>query len=241
MEEVKFKHIIIKELNDKYSLGKFDDFTIIIMNKNQYVNATKLCNQINTKIKTKKRFRTWLENKSTKELVDYVSQIIKIPVNKLFIKIINDENRYTGTYIHTDLIMHVITWISPKYASDIKRIENYKLQKKMKTICKDRVIKSIDEGNYPCFILLKDNSDIYYHIIRTKNKTKNVAIKKHEDCSIVLNIKYNPNSINLLDRMRENLYDRIKIKGCSFHLLNYYTEKELIEDIIKLNNEKYDY
>ena len=37
------RNIIFEEINNKYSYGKYGTFDVIIMNKNGYINATRLC------------------------------------------------------------------------------------------------------------------------------------------------------------------------------------------------------
>ena len=67
-------NIIFKNINEEYSLGKFGDFNVIIMKENGYINATKLCNDAKTKNGTKKDFREWKKNSSTKELTKEISR-----------------------------------------------------------------------------------------------------------------------------------------------------------------------
>jgi hypothetical protein len=60
-----FTNITFEHINDDYAWGKYmGDFKVIIMKKNGYINATKLCTLGG------KHYKHWKENKGTKELFD---------------------------------------------------------------------------------------------------------------------------------------------------------------------------
>ena len=46
--------IIFEYIDDKYAYGKYSEFTVIMMTKNRYINATKLCKEYN------KEFKHWI-------------------------------------------------------------------------------------------------------------------------------------------------------------------------------------
>lgn len=315
MSEKDFKNVIIKDLNDEYALGKLNDFKVIIMKNNNNINGTKLCDQINKKIGTHKRFDNWLRNESTKELFKCV---YKSPQNRggdNCVKIMNGPNEYRGTYIHKDLAIHLASWISPQYAikvakiiweynaeelynekrklelaldekeytikdlkRDIKKLEeknkkiyraskkllnklestndklertenkvddlktqNNRLEDKITKLCETNAPKSALFKDHHCFVIINTNEEdeLCYRAIKVKNKDKNRTISNYEGCNIVLDIKYNPNPINLWDRIKEKLQDNIIVRRSSFGLDMDYSEKELIRDVKRINNEKY--
>jgi hypothetical protein len=43
-------NIIFKNIDEDYAYGKYADFTVIIMKKNRYINATRLCNEYGKKL-----------------------------------------------------------------------------------------------------------------------------------------------------------------------------------------------
>lgn len=53
MTENDFNHVVIKDINDKYALGRLNDIEVIIMKSNYYINGTKLCDEINEKNRNK--------------------------------------------------------------------------------------------------------------------------------------------------------------------------------------------
>ena len=124
-----FRNIIFENINDDYAYGKMGTFTVMIMKKNGYINATKLCNFAN------KRFAHWLENKGSNELVEEVdlqcnrNSGLNKPIKKSTIKnspsviMINTGTKIThGTYLHSDLIIHVACWCNSKFAIQVSHI-----------------------------------------------------------------------------------------------------------------------
>ncbi len=62
--------IIYESITDNYFYGHYGSFTVIMMNSNSYINATKLCSQYG------KEFKQWLRNDSGKSLVESVNKHI---------------------------------------------------------------------------------------------------------------------------------------------------------------------
>ncbi len=57
------RNIIFEDINDDYAYGKLGPFDVMMMKKNGFINATKLCNDAG------KRFKHWGENNFSKELI----------------------------------------------------------------------------------------------------------------------------------------------------------------------------
>lgn len=76
---------IIKPINDKFSWGKSPNLKVIIMNKNKYINCTKMCQYISQVSGSKKLFRHWSLLSGAKELINETSKNINISVDKLMI------------------------------------------------------------------------------------------------------------------------------------------------------------
>lgn len=118
--------LIYESITSEYSYGKYDDFNVIIMSKNGYVNATKLCTTYN------KEFKAWYKNSSSKELIKHVNDYIQsssgriLPDESSSIKIIKGGNIdiLRGTYVHPLLIPHIASWISSAFAIKVSIIIN---------------------------------------------------------------------------------------------------------------------
>jgi hypothetical protein len=106
----------IQCLNSKYTFGrgKYGEFNVIIMN-NGYINASKLCADGG------KRFKCWLENKSSKEIIIAVNEEIQ---GIAIIKLNNVSNQLKGTYVHELLVNPIVCWISPKFTIFVSKIMN---------------------------------------------------------------------------------------------------------------------
>ena len=103
-----------KPISNGFSYGKYDDFKLIIMNSNGYINATKLCEQYN------EVFDNWLYNgNNSKELISEITD-----VDNVLIEIEEGDPLINGMYVHQLLIPHIISWISPKFAIKVSKIVN---------------------------------------------------------------------------------------------------------------------
>ena len=118
--------IIFEHIDDNYAYGKYGEFKVIMMTKNRYINATKLCKEYN------KELFNWKQNKNNQELINEVeidiSSALGIPraeENKSFIIINGGKNQIIkGTYVHELLIPHIASWISSKFAVKVSKIVN---------------------------------------------------------------------------------------------------------------------
>jgi REP element-mobilizing transposase RayT len=124
-----------------------------------------------------------------------------------------------------------------------------KTNKKLGIAVVDRVPKAVDESKQTSFILMK-NPDNTYYAVRCQKRSVKTAIKKYiekyeENANEVdddipkqiLKIKYNPNAINLLHRIKETMSEYISFKGNTIQLENI-TESGLISKIKNINKEK---
>lgn len=117
---------------------------------------------------------------------------------------------------------------------------------KVNTVSEDRVIKSKYITNKPVFVLLKDNTikdSMRYYVIRTKRRFLNRALARykqsHPEGKILLKIDYNPNSINLWDRIKEKLNKKIIVNMNNVGLQVGYSEKRFLRNIKSINKERY--
>ena len=112
-----YKDIVYENIDDDFAWGKYGDFKVLIMRKNGFINATKLCQNDGTA----KRFDHWLPNKSSQELVAELEASPDSP-GKSLIKIVTGPNLTRGTYAHSLLIPHIAIWASPKFAIKVSCI-----------------------------------------------------------------------------------------------------------------------
>jgi hypothetical protein len=114
---------IFEKINDNYSYGQYAEFKVIIMTKNGYINATKLCTQHG------KLFKNWLRNGGSKELINEVNSQIAAAHNRaadadVFMELKGGDSLTRGTYVHPLLVPHIASWVSPKFAIKVSKIVN---------------------------------------------------------------------------------------------------------------------
>ena len=106
------QQIIFDYINNDYAYSKYENYTVIMMISNRYINATKLCKQYG------KEFKNWIRNESIKQVIEEVEKEIN---NKSFIIKTGDINELLrGTYVHEKLMNPIIEFIIK--SKNIKRI-----------------------------------------------------------------------------------------------------------------------
>lgn len=104
-------------INEKYSTAKYGDFTVIIDITNGYINATKLC------AVGGKQMKNWIRNNGSKELIKEFETVDN--PTKILITVTGGQNpEIRGTYVHPDLIPHIASWVSTKFACKVSKIIN---------------------------------------------------------------------------------------------------------------------
>jgi hypothetical protein len=116
------KDITFEDINDEYCYCKYMEFNVIMMKKNGYINATKMCQDISEETGSKKPFRNWKENKNANEILSNMSTELNITQKELMYVITTSAPKKAiicGTYVHPILITHIAMWCSPSFAVKI--------------------------------------------------------------------------------------------------------------------------
>ena len=114
--------IIFEYIDQKYAYGKYGDFKVIMMTKNRYINATKLCTE------NKRRFDNWLRNESNKQLINFVNN--KLDFNSIITIKGGNNQLVTGTYVHELLIDDIIKWMK----TPLNKQQEYYISNKLNQI-----------------------------------------------------------------------------------------------------------
>jgi hypothetical protein len=109
--------------DETFTKGTYNGISIIIRDKDNYINATTMCNQFG------KKFRKIFENHSWQSyLNEFKAEYLSAGIPAF------NENRFqyiiykgylkevSGTYIHPKLINYVAMWASPKYSIKVGKI-----------------------------------------------------------------------------------------------------------------------
>ena len=136
--------------------------------------------------------------------------------------------------------------------------QNEEILHKVDHISNDRVVSTGRVANDHLLVILKNNDDpddydedetIYdYHALRVMRKSKNARLvehtKRHPQMEVLSEITYSPNSINLWNRIKDQLGSgrkkKLFIDNCKFNLRDGYEEEDLISDIQNIHDERFD-
>lgn len=151
--------ITFQPVDNEYERGTYFNLKVLIMTRNGYFNATKLCQNEG------KQFRFWLQNDHTKELFDKLERSDGIPSHLAMIKIGTGLNDYRGTYVHRKLITQVASWISVDIAFKVHDIvEEYLLKKEKRIIHeKNNEISRLKD----VILRMESKNDIAFNDIKT--------------------------------------------------------------------------
>ncbi|UMZ08498.1 KilA N family protein [Acanthamoeba polyphaga mimivirus] len=174
------RSIITNDINDKYANGIMGDIDVIVMKKNGYINATKLCEN------SGKDFKNWTETKKAKKLIRELSSSTGISVELLAITITGGKlTEIRGTYVHPKLIIQIAAWCSAEYAlkvSDIvieyhakEAIEQKEKLLKKKDDKIDKLSKKIDEQKKEIKKLLEQGNEVLGYAKDTNRKINHVV------------------------------------------------------------------
>jgi len=110
------REIAFQQINANYSWGVYGDFKVIIDMRDGYINATNLCGLTSRKSGSKKEFRAWMLNSSSKELILVASKILNIERGDVTRVMNHSKITIRGTYVHPILIPPILSWADPIYS-----------------------------------------------------------------------------------------------------------------------------
>jgi hypothetical protein len=173
--------IMLESIDENFAFAKYMEFTIIIMKKNNYINATTLCDQHG------KQFDKWIKNDGSKELIEFIdNKIIESENDDDITSLIQITSKkykgiLRGTYVHELLIPHIASWISPKFGIMVSEIiNNHIANEYVKSLKqKDDVIKERDDRIEELIRLMKESD------MKAEKRTKKI-IDKLEDTHLKL-------------------------------------------------------
>ncbi|UOX38637.1 KilA N domain protein [Finch poxvirus] len=157
-----FSNLVTREIDERFCYIKYDQFNLIMMKENNYINATKLCKLGG------KEFKKWVRLEGSKELIKTVEEAnnywkIKSSdsdLNRMILEVKNEYNiecqyEVAGYYVHPDLLPHICSWISP-FAIKVSKIINCYMsgQYEFKLKEKEREIKEKETTNKELLELL---------------------------------------------------------------------------------------
>jgi len=144
--------IAFAQIKDNYYWGQYSDFKVIVDISTGYINATYLCKLGKLDHGKSRKFNHWTSNENSQIIIDELISLTGYPVDDL-LRIITGGQvlEIRGTYAHPDLIPHIASWASPKFAVKVSKIVNacivrdYKESLRIKDQTIDRLEQTINE------------------------------------------------------------------------------------------------
>uniref|UniRef100_A0A6C0CA14 KilA-N domain-containing protein n=1 Tax=viral metagenome TaxID=1070528 RepID=A0A6C0CA14_9ZZZZ len=149
--------------DDKFTFGYFNDFKLVIMEDNKYVNADELCNGYG------KNFKNWLKLKESKELVNSLKEIKECGVDLTVVN--GGKAPFKGTYIHPYLISHVAAWAEPSCAIYTSKIMT-------KYLVNEKFNKKFDEAQETLCRVLEENGELELRVGELECEVEDLRIER---------------------------------------------------------------
>jgi hypothetical protein len=125
--------IAFEQIRGNYYWGKYGDFKVIIDVDTGYINATHLCGLAESLTGRKREFFSWKRLDTATDLINEASAAIHICMADLLKTVTGGQiTEIRGTYAHPDLIPHIASWASPKFAMQVGKIVNAHLVREYK-------------------------------------------------------------------------------------------------------------
>ncbi|GBO11249.1 hypothetical protein AVEN_156287-1 [Araneus ventricosus] len=101
--------------------------------------------------------------------------------------------------------------------------------------------KSVDTEKHHTFALMKTNDATYpFYVIKIQKSKYDDTVRrlkrKHPDLKIILQLQYNPNAINLFNRIKEPENIRVYYNG--IHFISGCKEEQLVSAITEMTDLK---
>lgn len=95
-----------RQIDRDFTCGRIGDVEIIIMNRNNYVNCTKICGD-NGLVLT-----TWFSDEKNEDIMEYVERKTDLLQCDLKIEITREslKSKFRGIYVHPSLADYIIGW-----------------------------------------------------------------------------------------------------------------------------------
>jgi hypothetical protein len=160
-----------ESIDDTYSHAEYGDFKVIMNIKTGYINATKLCADGG------KRFDNWIRNNGSKELIEEGKKNLLTYEEVLIID--NSYGLTRGTYANPDLIPHIASWVSPKFAIKVSKIVNEFLIREREEVIrrltgeKSELIQMLEESNKRRENEHKESLKMHNEMMAQHHKTHN--------------------------------------------------------------------
>lgn len=242
---------IFTPITDRFGYGKYLDLEIIIDSETGYINASKLCQLGDKKLKN------WLRLDSAKTLMDYYNNTAtgsdlsqwyyEIGRGDIDSKDDTKRNVIMGTYFHRKLIVHIAQWISCEFAMKVSDIIDDYNDRHNRSLLKekddkiDELMKKVDAQSIEINKMLSNSNDMKESMHDMKDMMTDMRadirrMRRHLDNA---EIKEDKREGILVYRLEQDDMDTIRIRcGTSAHLSKFINKAKWYRSYDSISNAK---
>jgi hypothetical protein len=131
--------IAFEQIRENYYWGAYGPFRVIIDITTGYINATHLCGLAATDGGKSKKLNDYTRSDNAKSIIYEIVSSTGYPVDDLLKVITGGQiTDIRGTYAHPDLVPHIASWASPKFAVAVSKIVNAHLVREYKESIREK-------------------------------------------------------------------------------------------------------
>ncbi|ARE67430.1 SWPV2-ORF191 [Shearwaterpox virus] len=250
-------------ISDFFSIVRYGNVEVTILNSNNYVNVSQLCSYSN------KDFTKWMSSNIFTELINNLEKNKSVDGNKAIMLIDGYDNGINGYYAHPSLVPIIASWASPTFAINASKIINYFMANNYmfvindSTNCYMEMMNELNERRLREVRELKNHyreqkKELSYQIrlLRSKisdleNKNSNMRTKINNFNTTSKGIKDENNSVKNKIKITERLYsetvkenNKLNSTLVDLEKINEDLKNEMIElrkKVAKETTELYEY
>ena len=245
---------IFTSITDRFGYGKYLDLEIVIDSETGYINASKLCQLGDKKLKN------WLRLDSAKTLMDYYNTHLvsgsDLSQTDILYEIKGDDLKgiprknqevIMGTYFHRKLIVHIAQWISCEFAMKVSDIIDDYNDRHNRSLLKekddkiDELMKKVDAQSIEINKMLSNSNDMKESMHDMKDMMTDMRadirrMRRHLDNA---EIKEDKREGILVYRLEQDDMDTIRIRcGTSAHLSKFINKAKWYRSYDSISNAK---
>ena len=144
---------VITSNGEKFIKSTYNGFSILIREKDSYINATKMVQEINQITQKRRQLKKCFQGKDFYDYIEELEKYNRVKFDPVYYDLEKGYNKtVSGRYVHPKTINYIAYWVSPKYQVIVSKImDSINERAKLKNISDNdnlnEIINKLNEEN----------------------------------------------------------------------------------------------
>ena len=144
---------VITSNGEKFIKSTYNGFSILIREKDNYINATKMVQEINQITQKRRQLKKCFQGKDFNDYIEELEKYNRVKFDPVYYDLEKGYNKtVSGRYVHPKIINYIAYWASPKYQVIVSKImDSINERAKLKNISDNdnlnEIINKLNEEN----------------------------------------------------------------------------------------------